>query len=109
MTEPHDPFAVINFAAVRHAFSSGRRNSKYAIAELNLSVSANEFVTVVGPSGCGKSTLFNLAAGLMKPTEGEVAVNGARLEGVNPYVGFMFQHAALMDWRTVLDNAIIGQ
>jgi NitT/TauT family transport system ATP-binding protein len=102
-------FREIRFEGVRHAFSSGRRASRYAIAELNLAVEANEFVTVVGPSGCGKSTLFNLASGLIEPTEGTITVNGDRLDGVNPYVGFMFQHAALMDWRTVLDNAIVGQ
>ena len=103
-----EAFRELRFERTRHVFESGRSRVP-AIAELNLDVGANEFVTVVGPSGCGKSTLFNLAAGLLEPTAGQVLVNGKAQKGVNPYVGFMFQQPALMDWRTVLDNVIVGQ
>ncbi|MDQ1359498.1 MAG: NitT/TauT family transport system ATP-binding protein [Acidimicrobiaceae bacterium] len=68
-----------------------------AIAELDLAVTAGEFVAVVGPSGCGKSTLLRIASGLTTPTSGTVEIRGTQ-------VGYVFQDATLLPWRTVLGN-----
>ena len=68
-------------------------------------------MSVVGPTGCGKSTLLNVAAGLLAPSSGTVAVFGERLvaaDGVNRRAGYMFQADALMPWRTGIDNVIAG-
>ncbi len=82
-----------------------------AVADTSLTVAAGEFVSVVGPTGCGKSTLLNVAAGLLEPSQGRVAVFGEPLiaaEGVNRRAGYMFQADALMPWRTGIDNVIAG-
>jgi ABC-type nitrate/sulfonate/bicarbonate transport system ATPase subunit len=102
------PFRSLALSGLRHEYRGGGESIP-TLGGLDLEVRANEFVTVVGPSGCGKSTLFNLAAGLIQPTAGRILVNGSELTGSNPYVAYMFQRPALYDWRTVLDNVIVGQ
>jgi NitT/TauT family transport system ATP-binding protein len=79
-----------------------------AIAGVDLGVGEGEFVAVVGPTGCGKSTLLNVAAGLLKPTSGSVAVFGEPLAGVNRRSGYLFQTDALMPWRSALHNVTAG-
>ncbi len=75
-----------------------------ALDRVSLSVAPQEFVAVVGPSGCGKSTLLRLLAGLLRPTEGAVQFEGQALTGPRRRMGFVFQKANLMPWRTVLAN-----
>ena len=79
-----------------------------AVEGINLEVKAGSFLSVVGPSGCGKSTLLNMAAGLMEPTEGTVEIFGEPLRGINRQAGYMFQQEALLPWKTVLDNILLG-
>jgi NitT/TauT family transport system ATP-binding protein len=79
-----------------------------AVKDVTLAIGDGEFVSVVGPTGCGKSTLLNVAAGLLRPSGGEVRVEGAALQGVNRRAGYMFQSEALMPWRSALDNVIAG-
>jgi NitT/TauT family transport system ATP-binding protein len=68
-----------------------------ALRGINFDLEAGEFVTVVGPSGCGKSTLLRLASGLLSETAGKVHVDRDRL-------GYVFQDATLLPWRTVKMN-----
>ncbi|MBL6620069.1 MAG: ATP-binding cassette domain-containing protein, partial [Ilumatobacteraceae bacterium] len=68
-----------------------------AVRQTSFSVAKGEFVTIVGPSGCGKSTLLKIASGLLEATSGEVEVDRDRL-------GYVFQDATLLPWRTVLGN-----
>jgi NitT/TauT family transport system ATP-binding protein len=75
---------------------------------LSLDIAAGTFVAIVGPSGCGKSTLLNLAAGLLFTPEGTVRVFGETLQGINPHAAYLFQQDALLPWRTVIDNVILG-
>lgn len=75
---------------------------------MSFSVGAGEFVSVVGPTGCGKSTILNAAAGLLKPSEGEVRVFGERLNGINRRAGYMFQAESLMPWATAYENVVMG-
>jgi len=79
-----------------------------ALRGATLRVAKGEFVSVVGPTGCGKSTLLNVAAGLLSPSAGSVAVFGEPLSGINSRAGYMFQAEALMPWRNTLDNVIAG-
>ncbi|MDD5002149.1 MAG: ATP-binding cassette domain-containing protein, partial [Thiomonas arsenitoxydans] len=67
-----------------------------AVQDVNLTVAAGEFVSVVGPTGCGKSTLLNVAAGLLNPSVGAVQVFGQPLAGINRRAGYMFQAESLM-------------
>ncbi len=79
-----------------------------AVKNLSFNVGAGEFVSVVGPSGCGKSTLLNLIAGLDRPSEGTVSLQGVDVSGPSSSVGFMLQKDLLLPWRTVLDNVEFG-
>jgi NitT/TauT family transport system ATP-binding protein len=79
-----------------------------AIDRVSLDVRAGEFVAVVGPSGCGKSTILNLVAGLDRPSEGRILLNGVSVEGPNPTVGFMLQKDLLLPWRTIVHNVEFG-
>jgi len=78
-----------------------------ALSGLDLDVSPGEFVALLGPSGCGKSTLLRLVAGLDVPTSGQALVDGAPAFERRSPVGFVFQDAHLMPWRSVLDNAAL--
>ncbi len=74
-----------------------------ALREVSFSVDRGEFVTVVGPSGCGKSTLLKIASGLLTQTSGTVAVDRER-------IGYVFQDATLLQWRTVQGNVeLLGE
>jgi NitT/TauT family transport system ATP-binding protein len=68
-----------------------------AIRDVSFSIRKGEFVTVVGPSGCGKSTLLKIASGLLEPTSGQVLVD-------RDHLGYVFQDATLLPWRTVQKN-----
>ncbi len=67
-----------------------------ALSGVDMTIRAGEFVTVVGASGCGKSTLLNVFAGLDKPTDGTIEVNGK--------IALMFQEATLLPWLTARGN-----
>lgn len=62
----------------------------------------------MGPSGCGKSTLLALISGLLRPTEGEITLDGAPISGTTARVGILLQKDYLFEWRTVLQNAELG-
>jgi len=79
-----------------------------AVQDVNLTVGAGEFVSVVGPTGCGKSTLLNMAAGLLTPSQGQVRIFGQALAGINARAGYMFQAESLMPWRTAEANVMAG-
>ena len=79
-----------------------------AVSDVDLTVGAGEFVSVVGPTGCGKSTLLNVAAGLLEPSKGSVRIFGEPLAGINARAGYMFQAESLMPWRTALQNVMAG-
>ncbi|MEI6047136.1 MAG: ABC transporter ATP-binding protein [Chloroflexota bacterium] len=74
---------------------------------IDLVVKAGEFVTLIGPSGCGKSTIFNILAGLEQADSGEVFLDGQLVSGPGQ-VAFMPQRDALLPWRKILDNVVIG-
>jgi NitT/TauT family transport system ATP-binding protein len=86
----------------------GRGNDAVqAIAEVNLSITPNEFVSVLGPSGCGKSTLLMMLAGLVTPSSGTIRIRGQDIKGPCRENGIVFQHSVLLPWRTVLDNVLL--
>ena len=76
-------------------------SSSPVFRDLNLSIAAGQFVTIVGPSGCGKSTLLRLIAGLQSPTSGTLKRNP---RATGQQIGFVFQHPTLLPWRTAEQN-----
>jgi NitT/TauT family transport system ATP-binding protein len=75
-------------------------------APLSLDLAPGSFVALLGPSGCGKSTLLRVLAGLDRPDAGALRVDGGAGTG-SARVGFVFQDAHLLPWRTALDNAAL--
>jgi len=104
------PAPALQLAGVSCTFvSKGDPGQRYtAVRDVDLTVGAGEFVSVVGPTGCGKSTLLNVGAGLLQPSTGRVQVFGQALQGVNARAGYMFQAESLMPWRTALGNVMAG-
>jgi NitT/TauT family transport system ATP-binding protein len=86
-------------------FMSERRGVT-ALERVSLTVQESSFLTVLGPSGCGKSTLLRVIADIVQPTSGSVRVLGTTPADArrNREIGFVFQDAALLPWRTALDN-----
>jgi NitT/TauT family transport system ATP-binding protein len=74
---------------------------------ISFQVEEREFLSLVGPSGCGKTTLLKLIAGLEQPTAGEIHLAGEEVKQPSRNVGFVFQEATLMDWRTVEANVTL--
>ncbi|GAA5178227.1 ABC transporter ATP-binding protein [Rugosimonospora acidiphila] len=97
---------MINLTDVSQTFV-GRSGSVEALRHVDVSVGEGEFLAVVGRSGCGKSTLLRLIAGLVKPTSGEVTVDGSPVAGPRRDVALMFQRPALLPWRSVLRNVML--
>jgi NitT/TauT family transport system ATP-binding protein len=79
-----------------------------ALSDVSLSVSDGEFVAIVGPSGCGKTTLLNIIAGLLPYEEGNVRIDGKRVEGPGVDRAVVFQHASLLPWRSIAGNVRYG-
>lgn len=79
-----------------------------SLSHVSLSIKERQFVSIIGPSGCGKSTLFNIIAGLLLPTSGDVIADGHSIIGRAGYVGYMLQKDMLLPWRTIEDNIILG-
>ncbi len=77
-----------------------------ALRDVSLTIARDEFVAIVGPSGCGKSTLLRLIAGLLRPTAGDVMIDGTPVREPRQDTGIVFQSATLLPWATVTDNVL---
>jgi NitT/TauT family transport system ATP-binding protein len=84
----------------------GRHAPVKVIAGLDLEVEAGSFLSILGPSGCGKSTFLRVVADLLAPMGGTISVLGDSPAAVRSRreVGFVFQDATLLPWRTVRAN-----
>ncbi|MGH3248421.1 MAG: ABC transporter ATP-binding protein [Trebonia sp.] len=83
---------VLAFDSVGKAFGETE-----AVKDATVSVAPGEVIAIVGPSGCGKSTLLRMASGLSQPTSGRIIVADSN-------IGYVFQDATLLPWRTVQHN-----
>ena len=102
-----DQKGSLSVRSVSLVYRSGRQ-SVQALSDVSFEVKPNEFTVIVGPSGCGKSSLLYLAAGLHEVTEGEILVNGRRVEGPGADRGMVFQSYTLFPWLTVRSNVEYG-
>ncbi|MFD9698622.1 ABC transporter ATP-binding protein [Lentzea sp. NPDC059081] len=84
-----------------------KRAEVTAIEKVSLAVAPGEFVSIVGPSGCGKSTLLKLVSGLLTPSSGAVTLLGSPVHGPRHDIGFVFQRAALLEWRSARRNILL--
>ena len=81
---------------------------RQVLRPVNILIPHGKFVSIIGPSGCGKSTLFNIVAGLLPPTSGDITIGEKSILGEKGYVGYMLQKDMLLPWRTIIDNIILG-
>lgn len=78
-----------------------------ALENISFSIKERDFSSIVGPSGCGKTTILSLIAGLLKPSSGEVILDGSNKIDTKK-VGYMFQRDMLFEWRSVWKNITLG-
>ena len=78
-----------------------------ALDRATFTIAEHEFFAIVGPSGCGKSTLLLLTAGLLAQNSGTMAIAGVPIRGAYTDAGIAFQHANLLEWRTVWRNVVL--
>lgn len=98
---------VLELQQLSHVYVN-EKGASLAVEGIELSVLRGEFISLVGPSGCGKTTVLSLLAGLFAPTKGRVLLNGEKVTGPSPKVGYMLQQDYLFPWRTIRDNAAVG-
>ena len=105
MNEPQAPSLAVSAAGVGKVFPT-KTGDVVALTDVELTVEAGEFVSLIGPSGCGKSTLLRLIADLDTATSGELQIFGkpASQARVDQDYGIAFQQAGLLPWRTVAGN-----
>jgi len=92
---------------VSHYYFSKKQYTE-ALHNISFSVKKNEFVSLLGPSGCGKSTLLSLISGMLHPAEGNILVNGEKIDGSDLEIGYMLQQDYLFPWKSIIDNVLIG-
>ena len=93
----------INIRQLDKFYGHGARRT-HALQDVNLSIGAGEFVTLVGASGCGKSTLLRTIGGLEEYADGEIDCNGRNVDGPGPDRAMVFQSYSLYPWLTVAQN-----
>jgi ABC-type lipoprotein export system ATPase subunit len=107
---------MIHLKDVTKAYELSKGNTVVAVRDLSLEINQGEFVLVVGRSGSGKTTLLNLAAGLTRPTKGQVLMDGVDIWTLsdeeqsrlrNKKIGFVFQFPSLLPTLTVYENVIL--
>ena len=98
---------MIDIRHVSKRFST-TRGVTAALNDISLHIGDGELVCLVGPSGCGKTTLLHLIAGLEKPDDGAVLVDGRPVCGPGPDRGVLFQEPALFPWLDVSHNVAFG-
>ncbi|QIQ01586.1 ABC transporter ATP-binding protein [Streptomyces liangshanensis] len=98
--------AAVGLSDVSVRFRTKNRDVT-ALRDISLDVAAGEFVALVGPSGCGKSTLLKLVAGLLDASAGSVRLHGEEVHGPRPDIGYVFQRAALLEWRSARRNILL--
>jgi spermidine/putrescine ABC transporter ATP-binding subunit len=102
----HHDSSAVRFGAVTKTFGD-----VVALHQVSLAIKRGEFMTLLGPSGCGKTTLLKLAAGFFSPDDGEISIDGERVNDVPAYkreIGIMFQNYALFPHMTVVGNVGYG-
>lgn len=93
---------------VSRGFKTSLGGWLWALRRIDFEVRGGEFLCLVGPSGCGKSTLLHLIAGLDRPSEGQIWLDGRRVEGPGADRTLIFQELGLFPWLTARENVEFG-
>lgn len=93
-----DILQIKNLRKIYHT----KQSETLAVDDFSFSLLNGEFVSIVGPSGCGKSTILSILCGLEKKSSGEILISD------NKKVGYMLQQDSLFEWKTILENCLLG-
>lgn len=93
---------------IRHITKIFSDANHHVLDDLDFTVKDGEFVCILGPSGCGKTVLLDLIAGFLRPTSGEIYLDGRKLEKPDTDRILMFQESVLFPWKTVYGNIMFG-
>ncbi|MES2536901.1 MAG: ABC transporter ATP-binding protein [Pseudomonadota bacterium] len=99
---------LLSIEHIDKTFHRPSKPSLHALSDINLTVNRGEFVAIVGASGSGKSTLLRIIDGLLKPTSGQVKVNGKVVSQPGRDRAMVFQQDSLLPWKTVIENIGYG-
>lgn len=99
-----NPVLQIDNLSVRFA---SKRGEVTALDNVDLIVPKGEFLSIAGPSGCGKSTLLKVVAGLTTATSGSARLRDTVVKNPRRDIGYVFQRAALLEWRNVRGNILL--
>ncbi|MDX2212396.1 MAG: ABC transporter ATP-binding protein [Oculatellaceae cyanobacterium bins.114] len=102
------PAPVLSCQHLYKRFSGDRQQETVVLEDVNLNLTAGDFVTILGQSGCGKSTLLKLMGGFVSPSSGQVLFHGQTLKRTTPEIGMVFQDQNLYPWMTVEQNIGFG-
>ena len=93
---------------ISKSYPNGDTGETEVLDNISFDIEEGELLSILGPSGCGKTTLLKIIAGLLEPDEGEVLIDGQRVEPGHNRVGYIFQQESLFPWRTVRQNIEFG-
>jgi NitT/TauT family transport system ATP-binding protein len=99
---------VIQIKGIGRRFQTRDGGAFEALRDVTFDVRDKEFFSILGPSGCGKTTLLKMIAGLVRPSEGKVVINGREVTGPGDERAMVFQHFVLLPWADILTNAGFG-
>jgi NitT/TauT family transport system ATP-binding protein len=99
---------LVTVTRVTHSFVRDGSRTGPVLQDISMTIRQGEIVSLLGRSGSGKSTLLRIMAGLLRPTEGKVAIGGVPVDGPAEGVAMVFQTFALLPWLTVLENVEFG-
>ncbi len=97
----------VRFDRVSLSYAS-ERGALQVLDDVSYGIDEGDFVAIIGPSGCGKTTMMNMLAGFLKPTSGQVLLDGEPVEGPGPERGVIFQEYGVFPWLSVKDNIAFG-
>lgn len=97
---------LLEFRNVNYFYQT-KNDEIFALNNISFDVKNEEFVSLVGPSGCGKTTILSLSAGLLKPSSGDILLDGEKKIDTKK-IGYMFQRDMLFEWRSVWKNVTLG-
>lgn len=98
---------ILEIKNVTKVFHTKEKDVK-AIDGISFNVNRGEFISIIGPSGCGKTTLLRLIMGIEKDYEGDILLNGKRVEKPGIDRGVVFQDHRLLPWLTIEENLGLG-
>lgn len=97
----------LTLRGIHHTYFT-KTSAVTALNDISLDVQEGEFVSFLGPSGCGKTTLLSIIAGLIEPTDGQIALEGKPVKEAADKTGYMLQQDYLFPWKTIEENIFLG-